>query len=65
MDLLLNLNDKLRIGVGEALEFILVQIHNEEFICWCQLNHHLGKLLVEVTCVTSIFLKEQKKKKKL
>ncbi len=49
--LVLNLNDKLRVGVGEAQEFILVQIHNEEFIRWCQLNCHLGELLVEITCV--------------
>ncbi len=55
----LNLNDKLRVGVGEAQEFILVQIHNKEFIRWCQLNRHLGELLVEITCVPSIFLKEK------
>jgi len=32
--LMLNLNNKLGVGVGETLEFILVQIHNEEFIGW-------------------------------
>lgn len=61
--LVLNLNNKLRVGVGEALEFILVQIHNEEFIGWCQLNHHLGELLVEIPSVTSIFLKEKERKR--
>lgn len=61
---MLNLDNKLRVGVGEALEFILVQIHDEEFIGWCQLNRHLGELLVEIPSVTSIFLKKKKKKRK-
>lgn len=62
---MLNLDNKLRVGVGEALEFILVQIHDEEFIGWCQLNRHLGELLVEIPSVTSIFLKKKKKRERV
>lgn len=60
--MLLNLNDKLRVGVGEALEFVLVQIHDEEFIGWRELNCHLGELLVEVARVVAIFLKDKNKR---
>lgn len=52
----LHLNDKLWIGVGKALELVLVQIHDEEFICWSELHCHLGELLVKVAGVTLIFL---------
>lgn len=55
-DLRLHLNDKLWIGVGKALELVLVQVHDEEFIGWSQLDGHLGKLLVEVCGVAPIFL---------
>lgn len=55
-DQTLHLNDKLGIGVGKALELILVQIHDEEFICWSELDCHLGELLVEVARVMLIFL---------
>lgn len=53
---MLHLNDKLRIGVGKALELILVQIHDEKFIGWSELDCHLGELLVEVAGVLPIFL---------
>lgn len=52
----LDLNDKLRVGVGEALELVLVQIHDEEFICGSELHCHLGELLVEVAGVPASFL---------
>lgn len=57
MDRTLHLDDKLRIGVGKALELVLVQIHDEEFICRRELYRHLGELLVEVAGVAAIFLK--------
>jgi len=40
-----------RVGVGEALELILVQVHDEEFVCGCQLHWHLCELLVKVANV--------------
>lgn len=52
----LHLNDKLRIGVRKALELVLVQIHDEEFVRWCELHCHLGELLVKVAGVAPIFL---------
>lgn len=52
----LHLNDKLRIGVGKALELVLVQIHDKEFIRRSQVHCHLGELLVEVAGVAAIFL---------
>lgn len=55
----LNLNDELWVSVGEALELILIQVHNEEFVCWSQLDRHLGKLLIEVCCVAPIFLQNR------
>lgn len=57
-----NLNDKLGVGVGEALEFVLVQIHYEEFICWGQLNRHLGEFLVEIPSVATIFLQGERER---
>lgn len=55
-DWMLHLNNKLGIGVGKTLELVLVQIHDEEFVCWSELHRHLGELLVKVAGVTAIFL---------
>lgn len=51
-----DLNDELGVGVGEALELVLVQVHDEEFVCWRQLHHHLGELLVKVANVAARLL---------
>lgn len=40
-----------RVGVGEAKEVVLVQVHDDELVCWCQVHGHLGELLVEVAGV--------------
>lgn len=52
----LHLDDKLWVGVGEALELVLVQVHDEELVGWRQLDGHLCELPVEVGGVASIFL---------
>lgn len=52
----LHLDDKLRVGVGESLEFILVQVHDEELVCGRQLDGHLGEFLVEVTGILPVLL---------
>lgn len=48
-----DLDNKLRVCVGEALKLVLVQVHDEELVCGRQLHYHLGKLLVEVGDVTA------------
>lgn len=50
------LYDELWIGVGETLELILVQIHDEEFVCGRQFHRHLCELLVKVANVAARFL---------
>lgn len=54
-----DLNDELGIGVREALELVLVQVHDEEFVCRRQLHHHLGELLVKVSNVTARLLTQK------
>lgn len=54
-----DLNDELWVGVGEALELVLVQVHDEEFVCWRQLHRHLGELLVEVANVAARLLPQR------
>lgn len=51
-----DLYDELRVGVGEALKLVLVQVHDEELVCGRQLHRHLGELLVEVAHVAARFL---------
>lgn len=51
-----HLYDELRVGVGEALKLVLVQVHDEELVCGRQLHGHLGELLVEVADVAARFL---------
>lgn len=54
-----DLYDEFGVGVGEALKLVLVQIHDEELVCWCQLHRHLCELLVEVAHVTARFLPQR------
>lgn len=58
-----DLYDELRVGVGEALKFILVQVHDEELVCRRQLHRHLCELLVEVAHVSARFLPQRDQKK--
>lgn len=58
-----DLYDELWVGVGEALEFILVEVHNEELVCGCQLHHHLGELFVKVANITAGLLNKEKTQK--
>lgn len=46
-----DLNDELGVGVGETLELVLVQVHDEQFVCRRQLHRHLGELFVKVANV--------------
>lgn len=55
--------DEFRVGVGEALKLVLVQIHDEEFVCRRQLYHHLGELLVEVADVAARLLPRKEKER--
>lgn len=54
-----HLNDELRVGVREALELVLVQVHDEEFVCRRQLHRHLGELLVKVSNVAARLLPQK------
>lgn len=54
-----DLNDELGIGVREALELVLVQVHDEEFVCRRQLHCHLGELLVKVSNVAARLLPQR------
>lgn len=54
-----DLYDEFRVGVREALKLVLVQIHDEELVCWRQLHRHLCELLVEVAHVTARFLPQR------
>lgn len=58
-----DLDDEFRIGVGETLKLVLVQIHDEELVSGRQLHHHLGKLPVEVANVTARFLPQTEKER--
>lgn len=51
-----NLYDELRVVVGESLELVLVQVHDEELVRRRQLHGHLCELLVEVADVSARFL---------
>lgn len=42
------------VSVGEAEEFVLVQVHDDELVCRRQVHRHLGELLVEVTGVPTV-----------
>lgn len=42
------------VGVGEAEEVVLIQVHDDELVCWRQVYGHLGELLVEVAGVPTV-----------
>lgn len=48
-----------RVGVGETKELVLVQVHDDELVCWRQVRWHLGELLVKVTGVTTVSLQTE------
>lgn len=43
----------LRVSVGEAEEVVLVQVHDDQLVCWSQVHWHLGEFLVKVTSVST------------
>lgn len=43
-----------RISVGEAKEFVLVQVHDDKLVRRSQVHRHLGELLVKVTGVPTV-----------
>lgn len=57
-----DLNDELGVGVGEALELVLVQVHDEEFVCGRQLHRHLGELLVKVANIAARLLPQREER---
>lgn len=42
------------VGVGEAEEIVLVQVHDDKLVCWSQVHRHLGELLVKVASVPTV-----------
>ena len=52
-----NWDDKLRINEREAVEFDLVQVHDEQFIGWRKGRCFTGKFTVKVGCVMQVGLK--------
>lgn len=58
------MDNVLRVGVGEALELVLVQVHDEELVRGRQLHHHLCELLVKVGDITARFLPQREGKEK-
>lgn len=57
----LDLDDKLWVSVREALELVLVQVHDEEFVRGRQVHRHLRELLVKVPDVSASFLQQRKR----
>lgn len=45
-----------RVGVGEAEELILIQVHDDKLVRWRQVHRHLGELLVKVAGVSTVSL---------
>lgn len=52
----LHINDKLWVSVREASKFILVQVHDEEFISGSQFHRLPGELFVEVGGISLVSL---------
>lgn len=52
----LHVNDKLGVSVREASKFILVQVHDEEFISGSQFHRLPGELFVEVGGISLVSL---------
>lgn len=52
----LHINDKLWVSIGEASKFILVQVHDEEFISRREFHRLSGELFVEIGGVSLVSL---------
>lgn len=52
----LHVNHKLGVSVGEASKFVLVQVHDEEFVSWCEFHRLSGELFVEVGGISPVSL---------
>lgn len=50
-----------RVGVGEAEELVLVQVHYDKFVCWGQVDRHLGELFVKVASVPAVPLQGERR----
>lgn len=56
MYIYLHINDKLWVRVGEASEFVLVQVHDEELVSRREFHRLSGELFVEVAGVPLVSL---------
>lgn len=52
----LHINDKLWVSIGEASKFVLVQVHDEEFISRREFHRLSGELFVEIGGVSLVSL---------
>lgn len=52
----LHVNDKFGVSIGEAREFILIQVHDEEFVSGRELHRLSGELFVEVGGISLVSL---------
>jgi len=50
--------DVLGVDKREASKFCLIKVHDEEFICWCQLGCLAGELTIEIANILSRFLED-------
>lgn len=50
-----------RVGVGEAEELVLVQVHYDKFVCRGQVDRHLGELFVKVASVPAVPLQGERR----
>lgn len=56
----LNINDKLRVSVGESCKLVLVQVHDEEFVGGREFHRLPRELLIKVGSVVLVFLLDEK-----
>lgn len=52
----LHVNDKFGVSIGEARKFILIQVHDEEFVSGRELHRLPGELFVEVGGISLVSL---------
>lgn len=52
----LDVSDEFWIQIWEAVEFILIQIHHEQFVRWRQIGFLRCELFVEVRHIFAMFL---------
>lgn len=52
----LHINEKFWVSIGEACKFILIQVHDEEFVSGRELHRLSGELFVEVGGISLVSL---------